>query len=252
MVAKLPHTAGGQLIASVLSPSSYANVGHSTWWSPLLPLLALPKLTDFRCSAKEGLASHDPILFDEILAGMSVAWPQVTRLAFKGSIQVQSQSRGWDSFKAMTKLQQLELRHHPPLDNEDSEQLNRVLRSKFVRVEPIRLPAVSLPDSLQTLLLENVELRRKEVECLRNLTSLERRTTCRHFPEFMGMPLQRLVVSNCCVKAKGITSIASECGSLTHLVFAVYKVGQVAVIAVFGMMQYWRGSGSGCCQWGPR
>lgn len=38
------------------------------------------------------------------------------------------------------------------------------------------------------------------------------------------LPAQRLVVSNCCVKAKGISSIAAECGALTHLVFAVYKV----------------------------
>lgn len=214
------------LALQVLAPTQQSAAGSTTWWSPLLPLLALPKLTDFRCSAKEGLASHDPILFDEILTGMSVAWPGVTRLAFKGNIQVQSQSRGWDSFKAMSKLQQLELRHHPPGEAGDSEQLNRAAdaRSKYVRVEPIRLPATSLPDSLQTLLLENVELRRKESECLRALTSLERRTTCRHFPEFSGMPLQRLVVSNCCVKAKGITSIAGECGTLTHLVFAVYKV----------------------------
>lgn len=41
-------------------------------------------------------------------------------------------------------------------------------------------------------------------------------------------PPQRLVVSNCCVKAKGITSIASECSNLTHLVFAVYKVNEPA------------------------
>lgn len=39
---------------------------------------------------------------------------------------------------------------------------------------------------------------------------------------------QRLVVSNCCVKAKGITSIATECAGLTHLVFAVYKVTELA------------------------
>lgn len=29
-----------------------------------------------------------------------------------------------------------------------------------------------------------------QTDCLSHLTSLERRTTCRHFPEFEGMPLQ--------------------------------------------------------------
>ncbi len=45
---------------------------------------------------------------------------------------------------------------------------------------------------------------------------------------FTAPSLQRLVVSNCCVKAKGITSIATECAGLTHLVFAVYKVTEPA------------------------
>ncbi|GLC38144.1 hypothetical protein PLESTB_000260500 [Pleodorina starrii] len=204
--------------------------GLTAWWSPLLPLLALPSMVDFRCSAKEGLASHDPILFDEIISGMCAAWPGVTRLCFKGCINVRNQTAGWDPLRALTKLQQLELRHHPPQEGEQAadHNISRATRARFLRVEPIKLPATGLPDSLQTLLLENVELRRKETDCLVNLTSLERRTTCRHFPEFVGMPLQRLVVSNCCVKAKGITSIASECAGLTHLVFAVYKVAEEA------------------------
>lgn len=42
------------------------------------------------------------------------------------------------------------------------------------------------------------------------------------------MPLTRLVVSNCCVKAKGIASIAADCTQLTNLVFAVYKVSTAA------------------------
>ncbi|PNH11169.1 hypothetical protein TSOC_002019 [Tetrabaena socialis] len=129
-------------------PTGAANTaGLTSWWSPLLPLLALPNMSDF----------SRPLL-----------------------------------------------NAAPP-------------------------PFSCLPSrALQTLLLENVELRRKETDCLRNLTSLERRTTCRHFPEFEGMPLQKLVVSNCCVKAKGITSIATECMGLTHLVFAVYKVNEVS------------------------
>lgn len=96
------------------------------------------------------------------------------------------------------------------------------------QVEPIRIPAHSLPPGLQHLLLENVELRRRDSESLNSLLNLERRTTCRHFPEFGGMPLTRLVVSNCCVKAKGIASIAADCTQLTNLVFAVYKVGMVS------------------------
>ncbi|GLI65805.1 hypothetical protein VaNZ11_009428 [Volvox africanus] len=214
-----------------MPPTGAGNTaGLTSWWSPLLPLLALPNMVDFRCSAKEGLASHNPILFDEIVSGLCAAWPGVTRLCFKGCINVLSQPGGWDSLKQLTKLQQLELRHHPPQEGEPpaDHNISRATRARFLRVEPIRLPATSLPDSLQTLLLENVELRRKETDCLINLSSLERRTTCRHFPEFVGMPLQRLVVSNCCVKAKGITSIASECKGLTHLVFAVYKVSEEA------------------------
>ncbi|KXZ50146.1 hypothetical protein GPECTOR_17g782 [Gonium pectorale] len=225
---------GGQPAAALPGPPTGAGstAGLTAWWSPLLPLLALSNMTDFRCSAKEGLASQTPILFDEILSGMCAAWPGITRLCFKGWINVASQPAGWDSLRALTKLQQLELRHHPP--NEEENQAERqgnrdnARKSGYLRVEPIKLPAVSLPDSLQTLLLENVELRRKETDCLTNLTSLERRTTCRHFPEFEGMPLQRLVVSNCCVKAKGITSIATECTGLTQLVFAVYKVTEQA------------------------
>ncbi|KAG2443363.1 hypothetical protein HXX76_001724 [Chlamydomonas incerta] len=211
-------------------PTGAGNLnGLTAWWSPLLPLLALPGMTDFRCSAKEGLASHDPILFDDILSGLCAAWPGITRLCFKGCINVATQTTGWDSLRVLTKLQQLELRHHPPGNEEQGvEHTANRARSRYVRVEPIKLPATSLPDSLQTLLLENVELRRKETDCLSHLTSLERRTTCRHFPEFEGMPLQRLVVSNCCVKAKGITSIATECAGLTHLVFAVYKVTEQA------------------------
>eukprot|EP00198_Chlamydomonas_reinhardtii_P003617 XP_001692953.1 predicted protein [Chlamydomonas reinhardtii] len=212
-------------------PTGAGNMnGLTAWWSPLLPLLALPGMTDFRCSAKEGLASRNPILFDDIVAGLCAAWPGVTRLCFKGCINVASQTTGWDALRALTKLQQLELRHHPPNNDEQGADhaANRAARARYVRVEPIKLPATSLPDSLQTLLLENVELRRKETDCLSHLTSLERRTTCRHFPEFEGMPLQRLVVSNCCVKAKGITSIATECAGLTHLVFAVYKVTELA------------------------
>lgn len=56
-------------------------------------------------------------------------------------------------------------RHHPPNNDEQGADhaANRAARARYVRVEPIKLPATSLPDSLQTLLLENVELRRKEV-----------------------------------------------------------------------------------------
>ncbi|EFJ40685.1 hypothetical protein VOLCADRAFT_99466 [Volvox carteri f. nagariensis] len=222
---------GGRHGNASMPPTGAGNTaGLTSWWSPLLPLLALPNMVDFRCSAKEGLASHDPILFDEIISGLCAAWPGVTRLCFKGCINVLSQQGGWDSLKQLTRLQQLELRHHPPQEGEPpaDHNISRAQRARFLRVEPIKLPATSLPDSLQTLLLENVELRRKETYCLTNLTSLERRTTCRHFPEFVGMPLQRLVVSNCCVKAKGIASIALECGRLTHLVFAVYKVSEEA------------------------
>ncbi|GIL79141.1 hypothetical protein Vretifemale_8525 [Volvox reticuliferus] len=149
-----------------MPPTGAGNTaGLTSWWSPLLPLLALPNMVDFRCSAKEGLASHSPILFDEIVSGLSAAWPGVTRLCFKGCINVLSQAGGWDSLKQLTKLQQLELRHHPPQEGEHpaDHTISRATRPRFVRVEPIRLPATSLPDSLQTLLLENVELRRKEV-----------------------------------------------------------------------------------------
>ncbi len=71
------------------------------------PTAALPVL---RCSAKEGLASKDPILFDQILAGLCTAWPGATRLCFKGCINVASQTAGWDALRGLTKLQQLELR----------------------------------------------------------------------------------------------------------------------------------------------
>lgn len=137
------------VVAALQAPTAAGGAaGLMSWWSPLLPLLALPSVTDFRwakgiwrsgmvaihadvsllcrlsacllkrssllsvsrCSAKEGLASKDPILFDQILAGLCTAWPGATRLCFKGCINVASQTAGWDALRALTKLQQLELR----------------------------------------------------------------------------------------------------------------------------------------------
>ncbi|MEW5317540.1 MAG: hypothetical protein WDW38_008828 [Sanguina aurantia] len=214
LASTLPDTPEGCRMRATLAPEHQRTVGYERWWSPLLPLLVLPNITDFRVSAKEGLVAAESILFDEVLTSLVSAWPAVERLCFKGCINV-SPANGWASLQTLSSLQALELRHHPiPDAPEPQDAIARALRAKTLKVEPIRIPAHSLPSGLQHLLLENVELRRRDADSLTSLVNLERRTTCRHFPEFGGMPLTRLVVSNCCVKAKGIASIAADCTAL--------------------------------------
>lgn len=62
----LPDTPDGNRMRATLSPEQKSTVGFERWWSPLLPLLVLPNITDFRVSAKEGLVATESILFDEV------------------------------------------------------------------------------------------------------------------------------------------------------------------------------------------
>lgn len=73
----LPDTPDGNRMRATLSPEQKSTVGFERWWSPLLPLLVLPNITDFRVSAKEGLVATESILFDEVSATADKGWDQL-------------------------------------------------------------------------------------------------------------------------------------------------------------------------------